>query len=176
VIYLRHGPTDWSQNERELEWVKELLADPGNEDLFEDCDRQRLLTDEGRDVVRGIGGAIRELGVPIGRVLASPWCRVRETADLGFGGHDVAKDQLFDSGYLDRDSGERRRFRDALRGLLSEDPGPGSNTAIVGHMPQLQDAAGISLQEGEAAVFDPGGGDFKLLKRLGPEDWHELDD
>jgi phosphohistidine phosphatase SixA len=52
---------------------------------YEDGARQRNLTDAGRADARAIGAAIRALGIPIGRVLASPFCRTRETAELIFG-------------------------------------------------------------------------------------------
>ena len=52
---------------------------------FEDCAHQRNLTDGGRADARAIGAAIRSLGIPIGEVLASPFCRTRETAELIFG-------------------------------------------------------------------------------------------
>lgn len=172
VVYLRHSTTDWSQNERELAWVPEMLLDRS---LLAACDRQRLLSDEGRSQARAVGERIRGQGFPVGQVLASPWCRTRETAELAFGGADVARDKLFDTGYLPAGSGERNGFRDALRGLLSDAPGAGSNTFIIGHMPQLSDAAGVQLGEGEAAIFEPGGdGKFRLVKRVHPEGWESL--
>ncbi len=172
VVYLRHAVTDWDQNERELAWVPEMLEDRS---LLADCDRQRLLSGEGRDQARAIGDRIRGQGIPVGRVLASPWCRTRDTAELAFGGADVAADKLFDTGYLTAGSDERTRFRDALRELLSEAPGGGTNTFIIGHMPQLSDAAGTQLGEGEAAIFEPGGDrKFRLIKRVGAEGWDNL--
>jgi phosphohistidine phosphatase SixA len=174
VIYQRHGHTDWTQNDRELEWVKELLAE-GDDELFEDCDRQRLLNDQGRDEARQIGDAIRGLGIPIGEVLTSPWCRTRETAKLAFGDNaEVAEGRLFDTGYLASGSEERNEFREKLRDLLTDGPGEGANRVIVGHMPQLLDAANISLAEGEAAIFQPGDGGFKLLTRVQSGDWARL--
>lgn len=174
VIYQRHGSTDWDQDPREREWVLEVLAS-GDDDLFEDCDRQRLLTDAGRDEARGIGEAVRALGIPIGEVLTSPWCRTRETADLAYGGGEVAHGRLFDTGYLKTGSDERKEYRDKLRELLSNGPGEGANRVIVGHMPQLLDAAGVSLSEGEAAIIQPGDGDFKVLTRVRAGDWARLD-
>jgi len=170
VIYLRHGQTDWSQNARELAWVPEMLADPG---LLDDCDRQRLLTDAGRDQARAIGDAVRRLGIPVGRVIASPWCRTRETAELAFGGAEVARGRLFDTGYLAFGSDEWRGYIDKLRGMLAEAPA-GGNAVIVGHMPPLRDAAGVTLVEGEAAIFRPDGSGFDLLARTGPDGWERI--
>jgi hypothetical protein len=47
-----------------------------------DCSRQRNLSAEGRDQARGIASAFERLGIPVGAVLASPYCRTRETARL----------------------------------------------------------------------------------------------
>lgn len=49
------------------------------------CATQRRLTDEGRAQARAIGRDVRALGIPIGEVRASPFCRTRETARLAFG-------------------------------------------------------------------------------------------
>jgi len=85
----------------------------------------------------------------------------------------VAKDRLFDSGYLESGSDRRRHYEDALRRLLSDSPG-GTNTVLVGHMPQLNDVAGVVLQEGEAAVIRPEGGGFKVVRRVWPDGWDGL--
>ncbi|MFN2114101.1 MAG: hypothetical protein ACK2T6_00170 [Anaerolineae bacterium] len=172
VIYLRHTLTDWGQNDRELEWINDdKTVDPG---LFADCDRQRLLSGEGRDQARAIGEAFRRLDIPVGQVLTSRWCRTRETADLAFGKGSVSAGKLFDTGYLDDNSEDRKRYRDELRSLMSDRPGR-SNRVIVGHMPQLYDVTGIQLEEAEAAIFRPDGSGFALLvDHIGPGDWDGL--
>jgi phosphohistidine phosphatase SixA len=172
VIFLRHARTDWSQDPRELEWVKEVLVDRS---LFGQCDRQRLLADSGRDDARSIGAAFRDLGIPVGRVRTSPWCRTRETADLAFGGGEVAEDALFDTGYLESGSDERRHYGAALKGLLSEPVDAGANLVLVSHGPQIYDVTGISLDEGHAVVVRPEGGGYKILeRRVPPDGWDDL--
>jgi phosphohistidine phosphatase SixA len=42
----------------------------------------RQLSAKGRAAAQRIGAAIRRLDIPIGRVLASEYCRTRETARL----------------------------------------------------------------------------------------------
>jgi hypothetical protein len=49
------------------------------------CAVQRNLTDAGRQAAQDLGAAIRELGIPIGDVLSSPFCRCVDTATLAFG-------------------------------------------------------------------------------------------
>src|SRR5205809_6571586 len=67
VIYFRHTSTDFSAND-------------DNMTHYADCSHQRNLTEQGRAEARAIGAAIRSLDVPIGTVLASPFCRTLETA------------------------------------------------------------------------------------------------
>ena len=72
VLYFRHAATDMSKNDAGMT-------------SFDDCPTQRNLVDRGRDDARAIGAAIRALGIPIGKVRASPFCRTVETAELAFG-------------------------------------------------------------------------------------------
>jgi hypothetical protein len=72
VLYFRHTSTDFGQNDDQMSG-------------YADCARQRNLTDSGREEARQIGAAIRRLGIPVGEVRASPFCRTRETAQLIFG-------------------------------------------------------------------------------------------
>ena len=72
VLFLRHASTDFSQNDSRMT-------------SFEDCATQRNLTDKGRAEARALGEHVRRLKIPIGEVLASPFCRTMETARLAFG-------------------------------------------------------------------------------------------
>ena len=88
----------------------------------------------------------------------------------------VSAADLFDTGYLAAGSAERNRYGDRLRALLARRPDGGSNTVIVGHMPQLLDVTGIALEEGHAGIFAPLGGDrFDLIRIVSPTDWDRLD-
>ncbi len=170
AVYFRHAMTDWSQSDREVAWVDSWPQPRPDASAFEDCSQQRLLTNEGRAHAAAIGRAVGALNIPIGRVITSRWCRVIETAELLFGGSEV-DDRLFDSGYLDRGSSEREALADDLRGLLVG-ASPGQNLLIVGHMPQLQDVTGLSLEEGEAAVFrSDGGGLDTVVRKMTLADW-----
>jgi phosphohistidine phosphatase SixA len=162
VIYLRHAMTDWSQSAREEEWVDKWPEIPPDASQFEDCSQQRLLSDDGRAHAGAIGRAVGATGIPIARILTSRWCRVIDTASLAFGGSQT-DDRLFDSGYLEQDSSDRKDFRSQLRSLLSDRPPAGQNVVLVGHMPQLLDAAGIALEEGTSAVFRPDGGGYQTV-------------
>jgi phosphohistidine phosphatase SixA len=49
---------------------------------IDDCATQRNLDERGRAQARSVGEAFREHGVPVDKVLSSPWCRCLETARL----------------------------------------------------------------------------------------------
>src|SRR5450631_1969530 len=72
IIYFRHTSTDFGQNDDQMTG-------------YEDCARQRNLTDQGRAEAKRIGESIKRLAIPVGDVLASPFCRTKETATLIFG-------------------------------------------------------------------------------------------
>ena len=72
VLVIRHGLTTPG------------VGDPAGFRL-EDCATQRNLSDEGREEARMLGAAFKARKVPLGEILASPWCRCVETARLAFG-------------------------------------------------------------------------------------------
>ena len=71
VIYFRHGATDQTQTD----------SDPNN---LANCATQRNLTDAGRAQAQTIGTAFRTLGIPVGMVLSSEYCRALEYSRLAF--------------------------------------------------------------------------------------------
>ncbi len=160
VIYLRHAKTDKSQLDRDR---NDLTL----------CSQQRNLSDEGRDQARGIGAAMRTLGIPTGVVISSPYCRCKETAQLAFGNLEVSDDLRFGMG-TDRE--KTAHLTRALREMLATEPQGGGNTVLVSHTANLKEATGIWPDpEGAAYVFRPARGDgFEYLGRIGPEQWQRL--
>jgi virginiamycin B lyase len=160
ILYFRHAATDPQPDD----------ADPVD---FDDCDTQRNLSNQGRRQSRSIGRAIKRLDIPIGRVLASPFCRTHQTARLAFGKATVAN--RLENLETAQDDTERQQRIEALSALLSEPPGEGSNTVLVGHGFNITDTADVALAEGEAAVFMPRGENgFRLVARLTPARWVRL--
>src|SRR5438105_1055874 len=114
ILYFRHAATDFSQNDEKMK-------------SFEDCANQRNLIDRGRSDARTAAAAIRRLGIPVERVLASPFCRTVETAQLLFGRAGlrvILEAGVFpEEGQLDCPDGavalfENDDFRDALLGRV----------------------------------------------------------
>jgi broad specificity phosphatase PhoE len=158
VIFFRHAKTDWAQ--RDAEGMR--LAD---------CSTQRNLSESGRAQATGIGLRVAQLGIPVGPVLASPYCRCRETAERAFGRAEVRAELAS----LARASDEEKQRRiAALKRLLTAPPPAGTNAVIVGHGDQTEAALELKLDEGEAAIFRPGGAEPALVGKVKSQQWHAL--
>ena len=158
VLYMRHTSTDFSQNDAAMK-------------SYEDCANQRNLTDKGRAEAREIGAHVKRLGIPIGEVLASPFCRTMETARLAFG-KARPMNEVRGGPARPEDPG---RY-DELRKLLSSPVAKGENRVISSHGNPFHAVAGPPyLAEGEIAVLRPEGAmRFSVLGRIRPQDWQAL--
>jgi histidine phosphatase superfamily protein (branch 1) len=139
---------------------------------YEDCANQRNLTDKGRVEARELGAQVKRLGIPIGEVLASPFCRTMETARLAFG-KALAMNEV--RGGPARPDDPTRY--DALKKLLSSSVAKGENRVISSHGNPFQAVAGSPyLAEGEMAVVQPlAEAGFTVVSRIRLEDWKSLD-
>ncbi len=164
-IYFRHAQTDWSQQDhidRTGDWIS---CDPS---------RVRQLADIGRETSRSVGAAIRALRIPIGQVLASPYCRTVETAKLFALGPVMTTTDIINlrvAAYFDG--------RDAVvataRRRLGDPPPTGTNTIFVAHGNLARAATDVYPAEAEGLVFRPAqNGGFTFVGRLTPADWARL--
>ena len=153
VLVMRHAKTETATDEVEV---------------LGDCSRQRNLSDEGREQARAIGRDVKDLGVPVKRVLASPLCRAKETADLAFGHSDPSM-TLISPGVQGTIADDDRRIR-KLRGMASAPAG--SVTVLVTHTGNIGGAFDQSVGEGDMLVLRDG----KLLGVVKPGDWKRLKD
>lgn len=157
ILYFRHAATDFSQNDEKMK-------------SFEDCANQRNLIDRGRSDARIVAAAIRRLGIPVERVLASPFCRTVETAQLLFG--RAEKMQEVRGGPSAPADAERYA---ALRRILATPIPAGANLAVISHGNPFYSVAGPPyLAEGEAAVIRPLGADFQIIARIPADRWDAL--
>jgi len=72
---------------------------------------------------------------------------------------------------------ENNRRAQALRALAATTPPAGNNVVIVTHKPNIMDAFGkdwFDVREGEASVFKPEAGGYKLVARVRAEEWSKL--
>ena len=158
VVYLRHAETDRSKEDDDV-------VD------FDDCSTQRNLNDAGREQARTIGQAFRALEIPVDEVVSSEYCRTRETGELAFGRVELEPDL---TGFPNRGDPTYEVRVTRTRELLAEDLG-GGNLILVAHIKNIEAAAGVSIEEGELAVFEPlGGTDFRHLGDIPPTAWPQL--
>ncbi|MDJ0958997.1 MAG: histidine phosphatase family protein [Arenicellales bacterium] len=164
-IYFRHAQTDWSQVDQVDQAGDWTSCDPS---------RMRQLSDEGRHTSKVIGDAIRLLGIPVSRVLASPYCRTVETASLmNIGKVETTTDimNLRSSDYF----GGRDVILQSARSRLAKAPPAGTNIVFVGHGNVAREATPVYPNEGEGVVFRPlGDSSFTVLGRLTSELWSSL--
>lgn len=163
-LYFRHAETDWSQQDR-----------VNNSGDWTSCEPSRIrqLSDAGRETARSVGRAIRALGIPVGEVLASPYCRTVETAtlmDLGPVQPSTDIMNLRAAQYF----GGREAIVKRARARLAAPPAPGSNTVLVAHGNVARAATQVYPGEGEGIVFLPGGDKFTFIGRLTPAQWQKL--
>lgn len=166
-IYFRHAQTDWSQSDRVEKAGDWKSCDP---------DRVRQLSEAGRETARNVGDAIRALDIPVGKVLASPYCRAVDTVrlmDLGPVETTTEVMNLRAAQFV----GGRDAVVEAARALLATPPPAGTNTVIAAHGNVARAATPVYPGEAEAVVFRPDGdGGFTFVGRLSPEQWRALAD
>jgi virginiamycin B lyase len=161
VLVFRHAATDHSQ------------ADAQRFE-YSQCARQRNLDAAGRAQARAIGRAVRSLRVPIGRVLASPYCRTVQTARLAFGRGTATPDLL--STINVRQGEDADALDEKFNALMGGAPATGTNTVLVSHGIAIDAATGVSLDEGQAAVFRRTSSTrgYRLVRTLTPAQWTRL--
>jgi phosphohistidine phosphatase SixA len=150
VVLIRHAVTDPG------------VGDPPGFDL-DDCRTQRNLSAAGRAEAQRLGASLRAHGVPIARVLASPWCRTLETARIALGvdaQKEPALSNLFEHGHnRDRQAAEFRR-------LVAAAPRQG-NLILVTHGSTTLAFTGVSPATAEMVIVTPErDGQFKVAGRI----------
>jgi broad specificity phosphatase PhoE len=147
--------------------IRHALTTPGVGDpegmKLDDCRTQRNLSDEGRGHARQLGQAWRERGVPVARVLSSPWCRCVDTARLAFGETPEIRASLGNLfGRPERAAGQIAE----LKPLVGQRPA-GGNLVLVSHGSTISALTGISPDTSEMVVLTPqDGGRFTVAGRL----------
>lgn len=163
VIVVRHGATFPDQAD----------TDPLN---FDNIAAQRNLNDKGKALAKAFGDAIRQAGVPVGKVYTSKYNRAYETAVIA-GFKNIEKTADITEGGLVVSPNENNRRVDAFHKLLSSAPTPGTNTILITHKPNIVDALGkdwFDVKEGEASLFRPENGSYRLIARVQMEEWPNM--
>ncbi|MFT5505879.1 MAG: phosphohistidine phosphatase SixA [Gammaproteobacteria bacterium] len=164
-LYFRHEATNWSQSD-DIQQFDDWLSCDGNQ--------IRQLSNEGRENATNTGQSISKLGIPVGLVFASPYCRTVETARLMQQGKVQATTEVMNLRVAEYFGGRNAIVKSA-RALLARNPDTGTNNIIVAHGNVAQAATPIYPGEGEAVIFRPDGkGGFSVTGRLTPQDWDRL--
>ena len=163
VIVVRHGATFGDQAD----------TDPLN---FENIAAQRNLNDKGKVLAKAFGDALRQVGIPVGKVYTSKYNRAYETAVIA-GFEDIEKTADLTEGGLVVSPNENNRRIEAFHKMLGTAPKPGTNTILITHKPNIIDALGkdwFDVKEGEASIFRPSGGTYQLIARIQMDDWPKI--
>ncbi|MCY9692258.1 histidine phosphatase family protein [Paenibacillus alginolyticus] len=123
ILYVRHGEATEGEDQPNFN--------------FENCATQRNLSMSGRKQAVQFGKALRDLKIPLQvPVLASPFCRTRETAALAFGKSDVQTDPFWvnvNNLSASLPYAQQQATLVALTSVLEQIPAPGTNRVIVAH-------------------------------------------
>lgn len=156
IIFIRHTDTGPA-------WPDQRQA------VLGDCSSQRGLNATGRAEALAIGRAVAALDIPVGAVLASPYCRTMETAALAFGRAQPEWALNLPTDTLSPMAHAVMGF-DLLQLLARRPPGAG-NLVLVGHSYHVAVAFGrLPEPQGAAVVIGPAG----ARAMIGPHDWPRL--
>ncbi len=151
VILMRHASVDTMTHS----------TNPNAE--FENCIGQNNLSPQGQEEARLIGRAFKRHRIPIGEVLASPYCRTQDTARLAF-----RKVKIWDALDFQTALGEDEAAKriEAVAARIGQYKGK-QNLVLVTHQPNI-DALTLELIEpGTVLILQPSGGlDFTLVERI----------
>jgi broad specificity phosphatase PhoE len=152
VVFMRHSDAPGSGG----------YGDPPGYRL-DDCATQRNLSEEGRAHARRTGEAFRRNGIGFDRVLTSPWCRCKETAELAIG---KAAEVFTPLSNLVGRSEHREPQVKALKAYLAGLDGK-TRVLLVTHGIVINALTGIQPASGEMVIVKPGpGGEPKVAGRL----------
>jgi broad specificity phosphatase PhoE len=163
VIVVRHGATFPDQAD----------TDPFN---FDNITAQRNLNDKGKALAKAFGDALRQAGVPVGKVYTSKFNRAYETAVIA-GFKDIEKTTDLTEGGLVVSPNENNRRAEAFRKMLASAPKAHTNTILITHQPNIIAALGkdwFDVKEGEASIFRPANGGYTLVARVQMDEWPRI--
>lgn len=162
VIYFRHAQT-------EKDYADQIKAKMG------DCSTQRMLSEAGWQQSRQIGMGFEKLGIPVGQVYSSEYCRAWQTADLAFGRYQTNAGLNFAPAeeYTEQ---QVAQMRAGVMPLLTAVPAKGTNTVIVGHDDVFDAATGIYPEpQGVAYILKPDGkGGFEIVANVLAQEWMKM--
>lgn len=137
VLYLRH--------ERSAKARPQIAFD------IDDCTTQRNLTQEGIAGSEEIGAIVERVGVPLGTVVSSPYCRSIDTARLAFGEPTIEPRLMGNFPEVGRTMEEAGSD---LLAVIKEMDRDGEVSVLVAHSGNTLGAFGAKTDEGGIFVLD----------------------
>lgn len=149
VVLMRHAEIDRSFGDSFL--------------LDESCFSEKNLNEIGRNQAKTVNLAFKTHKVVVDKVLASPHCRTKETAELAFSDFTVEPLLRLTKALTVEKANDNLQ---KLRLMIGEYQGQG-NLILVTHRPNIGELALIRVETAEMVVLQPlGDGLFDVISRL----------
>ena len=165
VVIIRHGRTN------------ESPATPKDDSPLDlaNCAGQLMLNDVGKEQARAIGEAFKKAAIPVGKVLASGYCRAIEMARLAFDRTETS-DALLLEAFVPAPGTPAPppwpQRVEMMKQMIATVPEAGTNTILVTHFPNVKAALGVQINFGDAAIVKPDGhGGAAVVARVLSKDW-----
>lgn len=160
IVYFRHTKTSL-EHEHEARMRRAGLLQ------IDKCETQRNLSEAGFLEAKRQAAAVAQLGIAIGKVYVSRYCRAWQHANF-FGLRYEFADPI--TPVRDRDKAL------ALRAMLNTPPAPGTNTLMFAHGGIMWQATDYDSLESETFVYEPvpGGERAALVAAIRMEEWDRI--
>jgi phosphohistidine phosphatase SixA len=165
VVVFRHGQTNAIAGSPEDKSPLDLA----------NCSDQAMLSEAGQDQARAVGRAFASAGIPVGKVLASGYCRAIEMARLAFG-HAETSDALLLRNFAPVAGAPAPppwpQRVEMMKKLIATVPEAPTNTILITHFPNVNAALGVQIDFGDAVIVKPDGqGGARLMARILASQW-----
>ena len=165
VVVIRHGRTNESPSNPKEESPTDLA----------NCAAQFMLNDTGKAQARAIGDAFKRADIPVGKVLASGYCRAIEMARLAFGRTETSDALLLEAFVPVAGAPVPPPWLarvELMKEMIATVPATGTNTILVTHFPNVKAALGVQINFGDAAIVKPDGhGGAAVVARVLAKEW-----
>jgi Histidine phosphatase superfamily (branch 1) len=164
VVVVRHGRTNESADTKD--------ASPLD---LSNCSGQLMLNEVGTRQAQAIGEAFKKAEVPVGKVIASTYCRAMETGRLAFGKAEPS-DALLLEAFVPAPGTPvpppwPQRV-EMMKQLVATEPAAGTNTVLITHFPNVRAMLGVQIGFGDAAIVKPDGrGGVTVVARITAKEW-----
>jgi hypothetical protein len=164
VVVIRHGRTNESADTKD--------ASPLD---LSNCTGQLMLNEVGKRQAQAIGEAFKKAEVPVGKVIASTYCRAMEMGRLAFGKAEPS-DALLLEAFVPAPGTPMPppwpQRVEMMKELVATAPAAGTNTVLITHFPNVKAALGVQIGFGDAAIVkSDGDGHATVVARITAKEW-----